>query len=240
MRRGGRNLTSVDESFSLYGRGGENRGLNRWQERWRRPSLIESQHRSCYTLWIKSNAFRRCLQCLKPYKLLLMKILSVLIYSLTISIQKHFFSTAEAESRCFRVIIFLLHDLFSPSMSWGPRHFIASYEPSMRHLKTFCHFGPREGHLTNWKFNIYFPMHVRLPSGLFRGCCSGVARMNARRDVSWCWNVELNYSFFKQVSFQYPFDNISQYFVQIDRFIYVTRFTWTERKWRLHESSDLP
>ena len=130
----------MDESFSLYGRGGENRGLNRWQERCRRPSLIESQHRSWYTLWIKSNAFRRCLKCLKPYKLLLMKILSVLIYSLTISIQKHFFSTAEAESRCFRVIIFLLHYLFSPSMSWGPRHFIASYEPSMRHLNTFHFF----------------------------------------------------------------------------------------------------
>ena len=64
----------------------------RGKERCRRPSLIERQHHSCYTLWIKSNAFRRCLQCLKPYKLLLMKILSVLIYSLTISIQKHFFS----------------------------------------------------------------------------------------------------------------------------------------------------
>ena len=95
----------------------------RGKERCRRPSLIERQHHSCYTLWIKSNAFRRCLQCLKPYKLLLMKTLSVLIQLQFNNIYQKKVFLAQLKlrlSRCLRVIIFctIYFPLVCPG-GWG-------------------------------------------------------------------------------------------------------------------------
>ena len=125
---------------------------------------------------LKATAFRGCSQCLKPYKLLLVKSLSVLIYSLTISIQRlKYFWNSWIWEQVFKgnYVSFALFIFLVCPGGWGIllRGMSQIWDISTPFL--ILARGKDISVMTNWKFNIYLPMPVRLPGVLLMGCCPG-------------------------------------------------------------------